>query len=229
MPSRCVVAGCSKTTKDDGVSLHLFPRGENVRRMWIAKVKLTRAKWSGPSESSVMCSAHFKEDDFDSGLHSQFAIARKRTLKSSAVPTIQLGAGPSSEKKPPRRADPRAAAKRERMRVSRPCMHLGLAAPRGGGGGGRQGGNCPPYHDFEGKKRRRGEKKKREKKERKKKAGKKKKKGKKGKKERQDKQTNKQKTRLWHFACKITPFSYTNFQKFSLSDGSPLGRFAPSL
>ncbi|XP_072175107.1 uncharacterized protein [Diadema setosum] len=114
MPQRCVVAGCSNTTKD-GVSLHQFPKDENVRRMWTAKVKLTRAKWSGPSESSVLCSAHFKEDDFvESGMHSKFGIKKKRMLKSSAVPNIQLGAGPSSsEEKTPRRA----AVKRERMRV----------------------------------------------------------------------------------------------------------------
>ena len=84
---------------------------------------------------------------------------------------------------------------------------------------GGQGGQLPPLW-FWREKRRRGEKKKRE-------GGKKggEKKKKKGKKER--KKTNKQKTRLWHFACKITPFSNTNFQKFSLSDGSPLGRSLP--
>ena len=118
MPWRCVVAGCSNTTKD-GVSMHLFPKEEIVRRMCIAKVKLTRANWSGPSDWSVVCSAHFNEDDFvESGLHSQFGIAKKRKLKSSAVPTtcIQLGAGKSTEEKAPRRA----AVKRDGTRVSKP-------------------------------------------------------------------------------------------------------------
>ena len=48
--------------------IHIFPiltlYPMHVRQMWIAKVKLTRAKWSGPSESSAVSSAHFKEDDF---------------------------------------------------------------------------------------------------------------------------------------------------------------------
>ena len=97
--------------------MHLFPKEEIVRRMWIAKVKLTRANWSGPSDWSVGCSAHFNEDDFvESGLHSQFGIAKKRKIKSSAVPTIQLRAGKSTEEKAPRRA----AVKRERTRVSKP-------------------------------------------------------------------------------------------------------------
>ena len=38
--------GCSKTIKD-GVSLHLFPADPKYRRLWAAKVRLTRAKWSG--------------------------------------------------------------------------------------------------------------------------------------------------------------------------------------
>ena len=41
---------------------------------------------------------------------------KKRKLKSSAVPTIQLGAGKGTEEKAPRRA----AVKRERTRVSKP-------------------------------------------------------------------------------------------------------------
>ena len=85
------------------------------------------------------------------------------------------------------------------------------------------GGSCPPY-DFEGKK---GEEGKRRKGRGEKEKGGEKKKREERKKEKTNKQTKKK--RLWHFACKITPFSYRNFQKFSLSDGSPLGHFAPSL
>ena len=126
MTKRCIMAGCSNTPKD-GVSLHLFPRDEKVQQMWTPKVKLARANWSGPSETSVVCSAHFKEDDFiDTRLYSLFGMPKRRLLKSSAVPTLQLGAGPSSEEKPPRKA----AAKHERMRVSRPCTNL-LAGSRG--------------------------------------------------------------------------------------------------
>ena len=40
MPSRCIVAGCSNTTK--GVSLHKFPKKEIVRRIWTAAPALQR-------------------------------------------------------------------------------------------------------------------------------------------------------------------------------------------
>ena len=49
MPSRCVAAGCSNTTRE-GVSLHGFPSDAYYRRIWMANVKLTRAIWPGPSE-----------------------------------------------------------------------------------------------------------------------------------------------------------------------------------
>lgn len=42
MPSKCIVAGCSNTTKD-GMSLHLFPKDVKIRKLWTAskpKVKL---------------------------------------------------------------------------------------------------------------------------------------------------------------------------------------------
>ena len=78
MPGRCVVAGCSNVAKD-GFSLHLFPKDEIMCHKWIARVKLTRANWSGPSDWSVVCSTHFNEDDFvESGLHSQFGISNKK-------------------------------------------------------------------------------------------------------------------------------------------------------
>ena len=53
MSLRCVAAGCSNTTKDS-VSLHRFPSDTKYRRIWTTKVKLTRAKWSGPTERSFV-------------------------------------------------------------------------------------------------------------------------------------------------------------------------------
>uniref|UniRef100_A0A8C4Q4A3 THAP domain-containing protein 1 n=1 Tax=Eptatretus burgeri TaxID=7764 RepID=A0A8C4Q4A3_EPTBU len=84
MPSRCIIFGCSNMTKD-GVSLHTFPKNPAFRCKWTAKVKLTRARWQGPSETSVICSAHFEEDNFESGLHSLFGIKRLRLLKRKAT------------------------------------------------------------------------------------------------------------------------------------------------
>ena len=79
MPSRCVAAGCSNIK--DGVSLHQFPSDPKYRRIWTTKVKLTRAKWSGPTE-------HFEQTCFERGLHSQFGVAYKAMLLPDAIPTI---------------------------------------------------------------------------------------------------------------------------------------------
>ena len=49
MPSRCVAAGCSNTTKE-GVRLPRFLSDAYYRRIWTANVKITMAKWSGPSK-----------------------------------------------------------------------------------------------------------------------------------------------------------------------------------
>ena len=53
MPSRCIAVGCSNTT-NDSVSLHRFPSDPKYRHIWTTKVKLTRAKWSGPTEHSFL-------------------------------------------------------------------------------------------------------------------------------------------------------------------------------
>ncbi|XP_022101299.1 THAP domain-containing protein 10-like [Acanthaster planci] len=117
MPPTCIVAGCSNTTKD-GFSLHRFPSDPKFRRIWTAKVKLTRAKWSGPTEHSVICSAHFEPSCFDRNPNDQqhqFGIKFKAMLRPDAVPTIFL----TSKKSEPVLEEKRkgAFAKRERLRV----------------------------------------------------------------------------------------------------------------
>ena len=99
MPSRCVTAGCSNSTKD-GISLHRFPSDPKYRRIWTTKVKLTRAKWLGPTEHSFLCCAHL-QTCFERGLHSQFGMAYKamllpdipaRSNKAVKAPTKKRGA-----------------------------------------------------------------------------------------------------------------------------------------
>ena len=51
-------------------------------------MKLTRAKWSGPTEHSFLSSAHFKQICFERGLHNQFGMAYKAMLLPDAIPTI---------------------------------------------------------------------------------------------------------------------------------------------
>ena len=82
MPTRCVAAGCGNTSKD-GTSMHNFPKDEKYRKIWTTKVKLTRAKWSGPTPSSKLCSDHFKPECFEpiASLQDSFGMKFKRLLK----------------------------------------------------------------------------------------------------------------------------------------------------
>ena len=85
MGRRCIVAGCSKTTKD-GVSLHKFPVDTKVRRQWITQVKKNRANWREPSSYSEVCSDHFTRDSFE--FARDIGIQMKNILKPDIIPTI---------------------------------------------------------------------------------------------------------------------------------------------
>ena len=89
MVKRCVAAGCSNTYSD-GVSLFQFPRDPVLRQQWSQQVRRTRARWSGPSEHSVLCSKHFTESCFEpsSALASKVGLEKRKRLKADAVPTI---------------------------------------------------------------------------------------------------------------------------------------------
>jgi len=71
MPARCVVGGFSNTRNlQEGIALHTIPfyehdrpEAKKRRKRWVDFVKVKRAKWE-PSKSSVICSMHFKPDDF---------------------------------------------------------------------------------------------------------------------------------------------------------------------
>ena len=61
MPTRCIAAGCG---------MHFIPyygdeRPEPKRRRkkWVDFLKQKRARWE-PSKTSVLCSVHFKPEDF---------------------------------------------------------------------------------------------------------------------------------------------------------------------
>ena len=119
MPKRCIVAGCSKTSKD-GVSLFRFPREDSLRQKWTAQVKRTRLKWGGPSDSTscVVCSDHFTSDCFDEtpALKASlgYAMRIQRVLLPSAIPTVFSRVTPKGKVK-----ERTAVQKRERQRVSR--------------------------------------------------------------------------------------------------------------
>ena len=71
MPHRCVVGGCSNVRSlENGIGLHTIPfygderpEAKKRRKRWIDFVRLKRAQWE-PSKNSVICSKHFKPNDF---------------------------------------------------------------------------------------------------------------------------------------------------------------------
>nr|XP_057941933.1 peroxynitrite isomerase THAP4-like isoform X2 [Doryrhamphus excisus] len=90
MPERCVAGFCSNT-RADGVSLFTFPKDPIRRSKWTRQVQRTRAKWM-PSNSSVLCSAHFEDTCFDASPQLKESLGLgvywRRVLLPSAVPTI---------------------------------------------------------------------------------------------------------------------------------------------
>ena len=86
MVNQCVAAGCTNKHRD-GVSLFKFPQDPDLRKQWIAQVKRTRDKWTGPTKHSVLCSIHFTDDCFDKSME-RYGLKQKPLLKRNAVPTI---------------------------------------------------------------------------------------------------------------------------------------------
>ena len=113
MPSRCIVAGCSNTTKD-AVSLHRFPSDPKYRWIWTAAVNHTWAKWSEPTEHLMVCSVHFEPTYFYRGLYHHFDLTIKQMLLSDAIPTIF----PLSKKAKIPQKKRGAFEKQERIRLS---------------------------------------------------------------------------------------------------------------
>ena len=72
MPTICIAAACSNQRDEaKGISLHVIPFFEDERpearrrrKKWVDFVKKKRAKWQ-PSKHSVICSLHFKPEDFE--------------------------------------------------------------------------------------------------------------------------------------------------------------------
>jgi len=59
MPRRCTAC---KMVGGKGHSLHLFPKVEKFRRLWVSAVKLHRKDFDGATPTSLLCSRHFTED-----------------------------------------------------------------------------------------------------------------------------------------------------------------------
>uniref|UniRef100_A0A1E1XDL6 THAP-type domain-containing protein n=1 Tax=Amblyomma aureolatum TaxID=187763 RepID=A0A1E1XDL6_9ACAR len=122
MPTRCVAIGCTTTTHSvPRVSLHIFPRCAMQRKLWVLATK--RDKWE-PSKHSVLCSAHFRSEDFvhDPNVTATLQCAPlRRCLKPGAVPSLF-----SHSKK---EGKPRAAfEKRRRLELVNSALAAAAAA-----------------------------------------------------------------------------------------------------
>jgi hypothetical protein len=115
MPNRCVVVGCSNIPDlGKGIGLHAIPFwGDNRpipqerRRKWIEFVKLKRANWE-PSKWSVICSKHFKPEDF------QRRYSNLEGLEKFWIPRLKrddfgVDVFPSMQETPREKQTPRAA------------------------------------------------------------------------------------------------------------------------
>ncbi|XP_048749152.2 uncharacterized protein LOC125662142 isoform X2 [Ostrea edulis] len=119
----CVVAGCNNRPSDT-VSVHVFPKDKRQRAAWTRFVRLTRADWTGPSQYTVVCSAHFTDGCFEAqfSLMREFGIPAKKRLCRGAIPSLYPKwkvsdpnlAFLSSPKPKPKR---QAAAKLEKNRI----------------------------------------------------------------------------------------------------------------
>ena len=86
MPHRCVVGGCSNVRSlENEIGFHTIPfygderpEAKKRRKRWIDFVRLKRAQWE-PSNNSVICSKHFKPDDF---------VRNYALLKDQEAPSI---------------------------------------------------------------------------------------------------------------------------------------------
>ena len=92
----CVAGGpesvsCNNNSKTKGISMHKFPQNKDIREQWTRFVQRHRPEWK-PTETSVLCSAHFLPSCFED-LHlgqteNMSLYNARRWLTRDAVPTI---------------------------------------------------------------------------------------------------------------------------------------------
>ena len=94
MPSNCSVLGCFNThekTKDSKIKYYHFPKNKTYRDQWVHA--LCRADTIN-TEYALVCSIHFKPQDYNDDLQSQLlgteSPKHHRLFKKDAVPTLFL-------------------------------------------------------------------------------------------------------------------------------------------
>ena len=110
LSGRCVVGGCSNTASlGNCIALHNIPfygdtrpEAKKRRKRWIDFVKMKRGKWE-PSKSSVICSSHFQQNDFERrfnflpGQSLQFPKLKMDEFGLSVYPTVHAGTEPTPQ------------------------------------------------------------------------------------------------------------------------------------
>lgn len=81
------------------IFLHTFPHGDKKRLdLWNKFVKLKRKDWLKASPTSVLCSSHFRQDDFCNFVEFKVGYVGQLYLKNTAVPTIHREMSPKPSK-----------------------------------------------------------------------------------------------------------------------------------
>ncbi|XP_044070369.1 THAP domain-containing protein 2-like isoform X2 [Siniperca chuatsi] len=82
MPDFCAAIGCSNQrnakTKERGITFHRFPKDQVKRQKWTAAL---RRRHFDPTQRSVVCSCHFKSEDFD-------MTGQTTRLKEGVIPSV---------------------------------------------------------------------------------------------------------------------------------------------
>lgn len=97
----CCVFGCSNTSNNPpGTSVHRFPRDDAVAAQWVAAIKRDNLP-ERFRETCVVCSAHFKDQDFERDLKGELlGRPSPRTLRPTAVPfVLRPGEGPPAKRR----------------------------------------------------------------------------------------------------------------------------------
>uniref|UniRef100_A0A3Q4GLI9 THAP domain-containing protein 6-like n=1 Tax=Neolamprologus brichardi TaxID=32507 RepID=A0A3Q4GLI9_NEOBR len=84
MPDFCAALGCSNqrnaNTKQRGITFHRFPKDKVKRQLW--KRALKRRDFE-PNDRSVVCSCHFKAEDFD-------RTGQTTRIREGVIPSVFL-------------------------------------------------------------------------------------------------------------------------------------------
>ncbi|XP_028300148.1 THAP domain-containing protein 6-like [Gouania willdenowi] len=82
MPSSCAALNCNSRftvqTRSHGITFHRFPRDGELRKQWETAI---RQEGFCASPSSIICSEHFRQEDFD-------RTGQKVRIRPGAVPSV---------------------------------------------------------------------------------------------------------------------------------------------